>query len=154
MDTIANKLDLSDDIKTMSIIDLINFELKKDQIQKIMKEYNNPTEIEKNVIKIYTDEYIQVKDLLSQNYFNNVLSNEYVNNIHMFFNDRILKTNQTIKHGLNEVKKVYLLKWTDVNKSINMKTPIIVNKKEYFIKDNLNKYLQDNIIIDIINKKI
>ena len=40
MDTIANKLDLSDDIKTMSIIDLINFELKKDQIQKIMKEYN------------------------------------------------------------------------------------------------------------------
>ena len=31
-----------------------------------------------------------------------------------------------------------------------MKTPIMINKKEYFIKDNLNKYLQDNIIIDII----
>jgi hypothetical protein len=80
--------------------------------------------------------------------------NEYINNIHMFFNDRILKTNQTIKHGLNEIKKVYLLKWTDINNSINMKTPIVINKKEYFIKDNLNKYLQDNIIIDIINKKI
>jgi len=77
MDTIANKLDLSVDIKTMSIIDLINFELKKDQIQKIMKQYNNPTEIEKYVIKIYTDKYIDVKNLLSQNYFNNILADVY-----------------------------------------------------------------------------
>jgi hypothetical protein len=80
--------------------------------------------------------------------------NKYINNIHMFFKDRNLKTNQTVKHGLNEIKKVYLLKWTDINNSINMKTPIMINKKEYYIKDNLNKYLQDNIIIDIINKKI
>ena len=79
---------------------------------------------------------------------------KYINNIHMFFTDRSLKTNQTIKHGLNEIKKVYLLKWTDINNSINMKIPIVINKKEYYIKDNLNKYLQDNIIIDIINKKI
>jgi len=79
---------------------------------------------------------------------------EYYNKIHMFFNDRILKNNQTIHHGLNEVKKVFLINWDTINKSIKNNTPIIINKKEYYLKDNLNKYLQDNIIIDIINKNI
>jgi hypothetical protein len=85
---------------------------------------------------------------------NNHKWDDYQNNINAFINDRILKTNQTIKNGLNEIKKVYLLNWFDINNSIKIKAPIIINKKEYHIKDNLNKYLQDNIIIDIINKKI
>ena len=79
---------------------------------------------------------------------------EYMNSIHIFINDRVLKNNQTVKNGLNEVKKVYLLNWSIINESIKNNTPILINKKEYLLKDNLNKYLQDNIIIDIINKNI
>ena len=78
---------------------------------------------------------------------------EYANNIHLFFNDRVLKPNQKINNGLNEVKKVYLLSWPVISSSINLKEPIVINKKDYYLKDNLNKYLQDSIIIDIINKK-
>jgi hypothetical protein len=80
--------------------------------------------------------------------------NEYHNKVHMFFNDRILKPNLKVTNGLNEIKKVYLLNWSTISSSINLKEPIIIDKKEYYVKDNLNKYLQDNIIIDIINKKI
>ena len=79
---------------------------------------------------------------------------EYLYNIHLFFNDRVLKNNQTVKNGLNEIKKVYLFDWNIINESIKNNTPIIINKKEYLLRDNLNKYLQDNIIIDIINKNI
>ena len=72
----------------------------------------------------------------------------------MFFNDRILKNNQTAKDGLNEIKLVFLIAYKTIDYSIRNKIPIAINKKEYYLKDNLNKYLQDNIIIDILNKNL
>jgi len=79
---------------------------------------------------------------------------DYYGNIHMFFNDRILKNNQTAKDGLNEIKLVFLIAYKTLDYSIRNKIPIAINKKEYYLKDNLNKYLQDNIIIDILNKNL
>ncbi len=80
--------------------------------------------------------------------------NEYNNKINLFINDRILKNNQKINNGINEVRKIFLIHWNIINDNIKNKMPIIINKKEYYLKDNLSKYLQDNIIIDIINKNI
>jgi hypothetical protein len=82
--------------------------------------------------------------------------NEYIDNIPSFINDRILKNNQKAKNGLNEIKKVLLLKWSVILKSFNNvdNKLIIINKKKYQLRDNLNKYLQENIIIDIIYKNI
>ena len=80
---------------------------------------------------------------------------EYANSIHIFINDRILKNNQVMKNGLNEVKKVFLINWSIIDKSLkNNNSPIIINNKEYYLRDNLNRYLKDNIITDIIHKKI
>ena len=80
--------------------------------------------------------------------------NKYNNKINLFINDRILKNNQKINNGINEVRKIFLINWNIINDNIKNKKPIIINKKEYYLKDNLSKYLQDNIIIDIINKNI
>jgi len=79
---------------------------------------------------------------------------EYYNNIHMFINDRILKNNQKVKDGLNEIKQIFLIKYKTIDYSIRNKIPIIINKKEYYLKANLSKYLQDSIIIDILNKNL
>ena len=82
--------------------------------------------------------------------------NEYIDNIPSFINDRILKNNQKAKNGLNEIRKVFLIKWSVILKSFNNvdNKLIIINKKKYQLRDNLKKYLQENIIIDIIYKNI
>jgi hypothetical protein len=84
--------------------------------------------------------------------------NEYKNNISKFIGDRVLKNNQKVKNGLNEIQKIFLINIKDINQVINNfesdKKGIIINKKEYFFRDNLNRYLQEKIITDIINKII
>lgn len=89
---------------------------------------------------------------------------EYKNNIVQFIVDRVLKNNQKAKNGLNEIKRIFLVNIKDINKYINDSkheiqnypekeiSGIIINKKEYFLRDNLNRYLQEQIITDIINK--
>jgi len=81
--------------------------------------------------------------------------NNYINNIDQFIIDRVLKTNQKALNGLNEIKRILFVNIKDINNSLKMNQDdksIIVNKKEYYLRDNLNRYLQENIIIDIINK--
>jgi hypothetical protein len=81
--------------------------------------------------------------------------NNYINNLDQFIIDRVLKTNQKALNGLNEIKRVLFVNINDINNSLKMNQDdksIIVNKKEYYLRDNLNRYLQENIIIDIINK--
>jgi len=84
--------------------------------------------------------------------------NEYKNNISQFINDRILKNNQKAKNGLNEVQRIFLINIKEINNAINSIEPekkgIIINKKEYFFRGNLNRYLEEKIISDIINKII
>jgi hypothetical protein len=83
---------------------------------------------------------------------------EYKNDILKFINDRVLKNNQKVKIGLNEIQRIFLINIKDINQVISnfetTKKGIIISKKEYFFRDNLNKYLQDKIITDIINKII
>jgi len=82
--------------------------------------------------------------------------NEYIDNIPMFINDRVLKNNKKAKDGLNEIKKVFLIKWSVLSKSIkNVDDKIIkIDKNKYQLRDNLNRYLEEDIIIDIIYKNI
>ena len=105
-----------------------------------------------NILNLFIEHLIYTES--EWTFKNKHIWKEYLYNIHLFFNDRVLKNNQTVKNGLNEIKKVYLFEWKTLNESIKNNTPITINKKEYLLRDNLNKYLQDNIIIDIINKNI
>lgn len=78
---------------------------------------------------------------------------EYTHNLTQFYVDRVLRPNQKAKNGLNEIKKVLYVNIKDINNSINkMDNKITINKNEYYLRDNLNRYLQENIIIDIIHK--
>jgi len=83
---------------------------------------------------------------------------EYKNNLLIFINDRVLKNNKKVKNGLNEIQRIFLINIKDINQVIDnfetTKKGIIINKKEYFFRDNLNRYLQEKIITDIINKII
>jgi len=135
-------------------------------VERIQKKIDDYTIIEKIFVKS-KNEVCYIADVKILNLFiehliyteakwtfkNKHTWDEYKNNIHMFINNRILKTNQKVSDGINEINKVILLNWTDINQSINLNQPIVINKKEFYLKDNLSKYLQDNIIIDIINKK-
>jgi hypothetical protein len=79
---------------------------------------------------------------------------EYKNNIPQFIVDRVLKPTQKANNGLNEIKKIVLVNIQDIQKYMldSKKNKIIINKIEFNLRDNLNKYLHENIISDIINK--
>jgi hypothetical protein len=80
---------------------------------------------------------------------------EYKNNYHNFINDRILKPNEIARNGLNEITKIYLVKLSDLLISIKNDASekiVKINNKKFKLRDNLNRYLQESIIIDIINK--
>ena len=77
---------------------------------------------------------------------------EYFNNLYLFINDRVLKNNQKAKNGINEIKKIVIINWKNIDKSVKYNTPITINKKDYLLRDNLNRYFEENIIMNIINK--
>ena len=78
---------------------------------------------------------------------------DYTHNFTQFYEDRVLKPNQKAKNGLNEIKRVLYVNIKNINESINqMNNKIIINNKKYYLRDNLNRYLQENIITDIIHK--
>jgi hypothetical protein len=83
---------------------------------------------------------------------------EYKYDIPKFINDRVLKPNQKAKNGLNEIKRIFLVNITDITQSLNKidstkkGNGIIINKQEYYLRNNLNRYLQEKIITDIIHK--
>jgi hypothetical protein len=87
---------------------------------------------------------------------------DYKYDIVKFIQDRVLKPNQKANNGLHEIKKVFLVNIKDITQSLQNADPkanpmkekkgIIIEKKEYYLRDNLNRYLQEKIIIDIIHK--
>ena len=77
---------------------------------------------------------------------------EYYNNIHLFIHDRMLKNNQKAKNGINEIKQVYLIKWSELYN--NSDKIIQINNKKYKLRHNLNRYIEDKVILDILNKNI
>jgi hypothetical protein len=79
---------------------------------------------------------------------------KYQNDINLFINDRSLKNNQRIKNGFNEVKKVYLIKWTDIIKSKENNKILFINNKKFILRENLNRYVEEKVILDILNKNI
>ena len=74
--------------------------------------------------------------------------NEYYRNIRLFIGDRIL-SNKKAKDGLNEIKQVYLIKWSELTANI-----ITTNNKKYKLRDNLNRYIEEKVILDILNKNL
>ena len=81
---------------------------------------------------------------------------KYYNNLDLFIKDRVLKPSQIAGNGLNEIKRIYLVKWSELSKPIkrNEERIVIINNSKYKLRDNLNRYLKEDIIIDIINKNI
>jgi hypothetical protein len=81
---------------------------------------------------------------------------KYYNNLDLFIKDRVLKPTQIANNGLNEIKKIHLVKWSELSKPIkrNEERIVIINNIKYKLRDNLNRYLKENIIIDTINKNI
>ncbi len=90
---------------------------------------------------------------------NNHQYKEYKDDIIKFIGDRVLKSSQKAKNGLNEIKRIYLVKWSHIKNAINKtdenhSEPVKINNKKYLLRDNLQKYLKEDIIIDIINKNL
>jgi hypothetical protein len=77
--TIIRNLNISNDIKNVSIVDHLKFKFNSSKIQEILKTHieKNPTESEKYMIKLNLSEYSKTMKLLEQNYQNNLLLNIY-----------------------------------------------------------------------------
>jgi hypothetical protein len=54
---------------------------------------------------------------------------------------------------MNEIKKIYLIKWSDLTVPLKRGQERIITIKDtkYKLRDNLNRYLKENVIIDSIH---
>ena len=77
INTITDKLNLETNINNISVIDSIKMELNSETVMSILKKYKNPTKMEKYIIKIHTSKEENIKSILSNNYFENLLSLVY-----------------------------------------------------------------------------
>jgi hypothetical protein len=78
--------------------------------------------------------------------------NEYIDNVPAFIKDRVLKPTQKAGDGMNEIKKIYLIKYSDLTVPLKRGQERIITIKDtkYKLRDNLNRYLKENVIIDSI----
>jgi len=78
--------------------------------------------------------------------------NEYINNIPAFIRDRVLKPTQKAGDGMNEIKKIYLIKLSDLTVPLKrgQERTVTIKDINYKLRDNLNRYLKENVIIDSI----
>jgi hypothetical protein len=123
-------------------------------IEKMFVKNNNEVSYfaELNILNLFIEHLIYHESKWT--FKNNHKWSEYHNHIHIFLNDRLLKNNQVVKNGLNEVKKVFLVNFKLINGSIKNNSPIIIDNKEYHLKESLKKYFKDEFILNIINKII
>ena len=78
IETICNKLNIESNIKNMTIVHEVIFNLKTEKINKILEDFkinNNLTPVEKYIINIYLNKYSKSFEILSSNYYNNSLLN-------------------------------------------------------------------------------
>ena len=65
---------------------------------------------------------------------------------------------QKAKNGLNEIKRIYLVKWSELIKPVEpgdiLGKVIIIDKKKYKLRYNLNRYIEEKVILDILNKNL
>ena len=78
--------------------------------------------------------------------------NEYIDNVPAFIRDRVLKPTQKAGDGMNEIKKIYLIKYSDLTIPLKrgQERIITIRDTKYKLRDNLNRYLKENVIIDSI----
>ena len=77
INTIISKLHTSKTIRKISVIDSIKMEINFEKLENILNNYKNPTEIEKYIIDLHTSKEYKLLSLLSNNYFENILSSIY-----------------------------------------------------------------------------
>jgi len=79
IEIITNKINIEDNIKDVSIIDLIKFKFNFKKIKKIMRNYstNNSNEIEQYIIDLNLSKYLKIINLIDQTSFDNLLLNIY-----------------------------------------------------------------------------
>ena len=77
INTIISKLHTSKTIRKISVIDSIKMEINFEKLENILNNYKNPTEIEKYIIDLHTSKEYKLLSLLSNNYFENILSSVY-----------------------------------------------------------------------------
>lgn len=139
--------------------------------EELQKKVNDGTIVEKVFVKDQ-NEICYFTELNTLNLFINHLNyqkspwtfkgkhewSEYYNNIRIFINDRELKNNQKAKNGLNEIKRIYLVKWSELIKPVEpgdiLGKVIIIGKKKYKLRYNLNRYIEEKVILDILNKNL
>jgi len=135
--------------------------------EELQKKINDGTIIEKVFVKEHNEIcyfadisilYTFINHLVYQKspwtFKGNYTWEKYQNNINLFINDRCLKNNQKVKSGFNEIKRVYLIKWSDILKSNENEKIILINNKKLKLRDNLNRYVEEKVILDILNKNI
>jgi len=78
---ITSTINISNDIKKVSIVDYLKFKFNSKKVNNILKTHMNtgmnPTESEKYIIELNLSEYSQTMKLLDQNYHGNLLLNIY-----------------------------------------------------------------------------
>ena len=78
IDTICSKLNIESNIKHITIVDEVIFNLNTDKINKILEDYKNPTPIEKYIIDLNLNQCSKSIGYISSNYYNNSLLNIYL----------------------------------------------------------------------------
>ena len=68
IDTICSKLNIESNIKHITIVDEVIFNLNTDKINKILEDYKNPTPIEKYIIDLNLHQCSKSAGNLSSNY--------------------------------------------------------------------------------------
>lgn len=76
-DTITNDINLETNVKNISVIDEIKYELNFEKIINILKTYNPNNEIEVYIKTHFSNEEIYTNNILSCNYFNNFFVSTY-----------------------------------------------------------------------------
>jgi hypothetical protein len=74
---ITTNLNLTNDIKNVSIVDHLKLKINSKKVYELLKSYKNPTKTEKYLIDLELSECSKTMTLLDQNYFDNLLFNIY-----------------------------------------------------------------------------
>ena len=172
---ITTNLNLTNDIKNVSIVDHLKLKINNKKVNELLKSYKNPTKIEKYLIDLELSECSKTMTLLEQNYFNNLLFNIYfvISNPYSIDSNDFIKLSED-KTDIITQSAVYIIlileKMIETNdlykfynhfiikkwiKSIIQKP---IKKEEYFnvskldIKNKEIRWLEYLRIFDIYNK--
>jgi len=78
IETLINKLNLESDINKISIVVYLKIIINIDKYNETLENYSNPTEEEQYIIDLYTSKQAKIKQIISQNFFFNILLDIYM----------------------------------------------------------------------------